>query len=323
MDIYERSGKERISGKPVERAFWKLTRKKCDRAGRYLVREASLDQWREIAKLALPLGHPAHTSAQVSDIQVAIHAFYSSQSHLKRGKISCRLEISGALDTPKFAPNGCNFAVMVEAAEQGGLFGDDHPRASAPEGQAASGCEDQACLVAFYEDGTSIPLIKRPHCSGALRDWAWSRDGQSLVCSDYDPSLGQLHVEIAPVHCGERRTHAADIAPYANCADDLTVSLSAHGQYIALYFSGAAWDSGPQIWIYSVEGTLCAELTAVVSGRPKGRESSMPVWHPNEPIIAFVSGRYVYTRDLTSTDGSKEVGWLDYWMRIQSGPLGP
>ena len=52
---------------------------------------------------------------QVSSIQAALAVFGVSQANLRRGKVSTDpdVKILRALETPKFAPNGCDFAVMV------------------------------------------------------------------------------------------------------------------------------------------------------------------------------------------------------------------
>lgn len=178
-------------------------------------------------------------------------------------------------------------------------------------------------------DGTSTPLIMRSECGGAHRDWAWSRDGQSLVCVDFDRQSGQLRREAAEIHTDERKVCIIDIdngpfgniQHYENYEQDVTVSLSAYGEFAAMYVSGKANDSNPRVWIYSPNGHLRTLKVLSVSGRPHAHEFAMPVWHPEQAMLAFNTNRTIYVYNF-SRNGSKEVGWLGYFSRNSAGPLG-
>ncbi|KAK9803727.1 hypothetical protein WJX73_007326 [Symbiochloris irregularis] len=169
------------------------------RAGRELVALAPRDLWRRVAAEILPARHPACV-LEGPAICAALAAFGASQSNLRKGSWSCHDVIPEVLTTPKFAPNGRDFAIMVAVdtcdVELEDLF---ESRANLidpadPLTVAAYANSTFYHLVACGEDGSMIPLVLRPLPRPWHQDWQWSSDGQSLVCIDIAEGTTRLHL---------------------------------------------------------------------------------------------------------------------------------
>ncbi|KAK9792228.1 hypothetical protein WJX73_000006 [Symbiochloris irregularis] len=130
-----------------------------------------MQRLRRIAALELPPRHPVRNSLEVGEIRAALKAFALSQANLRAGQIQCQLHIPRVIGSPKFAPNGQDFAVVVDGYQG---------PASLP--MYVEGFGGGPCLMVFLEDGTCTPLMR--FMSGdntGLRDIHWTRDGQSLT----------------------------------------------------------------------------------------------------------------------------------------------
>lgn len=97
---------------------------------------------------------------QVPDICAALAACGKSQANLLQGNTTCCKEVPRALEVPKFAPNGRDFAVL--AAPRADLVADPTATDSDTDsdcGNAAfellPGDECQFCLMAILEGGSS------------------------------------------------------------------------------------------------------------------------------------------------------------------------
>ena len=105
---------------------------------------------------------------QVPAICAALAAFGTAQANLMKGHLTCCKEVPRALEVPKFAPNGRDFAVLVapRAKWVSEAEGSDTDSASCSDYAAAyellPGDECQFCLMAFLEGE-----IFRPHLNHA------------------------------------------------------------------------------------------------------------------------------------------------------------
>lgn len=99
---------------------------------------------------------------QVSDILQALNAFSHSTAKLLHGSLSCCTEVPRALETPKFAPNGKDFAAIIATAEGTSLPGSD-PLARCPWTIPSDSDSDS------YSDST-YALLPGDQCSYSL--WA-------------------------------------------------------------------------------------------------------------------------------------------------------
>ncbi|KAK9794615.1 hypothetical protein WJX73_009885 [Symbiochloris irregularis] len=113
------------------------------RAGRELVDQADTAIWRNIADHRLPPRHPLRNSCEASEIRAALNAFTLSRANLRTGQIQCELHIPKVIGSPKFAPNGRDFAVIVED-----FMGEARAQAEGDDD------DNEFCLIVFLEDGT-------------------------------------------------------------------------------------------------------------------------------------------------------------------------
>ncbi|KAK9799323.1 hypothetical protein WJX73_000284 [Symbiochloris irregularis] len=162
--------------------------------------EAGLEVWRKAAQV-LPPRHPVRNSHEVEEIRAALKACGRSQANLRTGQIQCQLHIPKVVGPPMFAPNGHDFAAMVKGFKGAALAHMD--------GHNAHHYSGGFCLMVFLEDGTKIPVLRGYPLTNHL-DWAWSSDGQSLVCLDVtfetaeDPELRVVTTEVNPdTRCGD------------------------------------------------------------------------------------------------------------------------
>ncbi|KAK9791831.1 hypothetical protein WJX73_004603 [Symbiochloris irregularis] len=149
--------------------------------GRQLIESAGADCWQSIAAQTLPVQHPARRESKVSDIQAALAAYRTSQARLCRGQVKCEQHVYNVNSTPKFAPNGREFAVLKRLWEEG--TGVEHSEASSDSGSSSGDLTDFWSLVVLYEDGTESELLRAPKNDSEedYIDWQWSRDGRSLI----------------------------------------------------------------------------------------------------------------------------------------------
>ncbi|KAK9798220.1 hypothetical protein WJX73_008752 [Symbiochloris irregularis] len=258
------------------------------RAGRELVALANPELWRRAAADLLPPRHPARHTSEVPVIRAALRAFAASQANLRTGRFTGGAEIPRALGTPKFSPNGRDFAVLVAADTQDSpdliLDTNESDILMTHSTQKSSSSEMQAhfCVVVYLEDGTKIPLLRRPQCWKWHRDWAWSRDGQRLICVDIPPDRPWLHVEVADLITRTRLTNTIPLREdVLQNFSDTRVVLSACGDCFALHLSSMP-PNFPKSFIHWISGELVASS---LDGYPIG-DCSMPLWHPERLVFA-------------------------------------
>ncbi|KAK9802054.1 hypothetical protein WJX73_008095 [Symbiochloris irregularis] len=153
------------------------------RSGRELVAQADLSTLQAIAARVLPPRHPASKSAQVCDIRTALVDFGLHQASVRRGQLECRHNIPRVIGFPKFAPNGFDFAVLVEEQPNA----DEGLSSGAQPGPANAwsflGNTGGSCLMTYLEDdnagddykkGTSYTVPPASARDGR-NEWVWSR----------------------------------------------------------------------------------------------------------------------------------------------------
>ncbi|KAK9787730.1 hypothetical protein WJX73_009059, partial [Symbiochloris irregularis] len=85
---------------------------------RHLAELAGPDAWQAAARQLLPASHPAQKSTQVPFIRAAWSSYKASQKAFHKGRMrqyKYTTAVPQALELPKWAPNGRDFAVVFAA----------------------------------------------------------------------------------------------------------------------------------------------------------------------------------------------------------------
>ncbi|KAK9807076.1 hypothetical protein WJX73_001162 [Symbiochloris irregularis] len=181
-----------------------------------------------IAAEILPVRHPARNSPQASDIRAALGAFTTSQANLRQGRVVAVRELEYVGGSPKFAPNGRDFAFLAPQ-----FHGD--LRRPVPPHIGGMHKEQGDCfeLKFVLEDGRSGELPIRPWRKPTQIDWAWTRDGNSVVYVDVD--LAQSCLYVVALDLREEMRRQVDISLNAQATAELkhlSIALSAYGDYV-------------------------------------------------------------------------------------------
>ncbi|KAK9793720.1 hypothetical protein WJX73_010121 [Symbiochloris irregularis] len=260
------------------------------KAGSALVSLASDEIWRAAAAHVLPLRHPVRNSSQVPAIRVALTNFASSRANLRQGAVKRQQHISRATAMPAFAPNGRDFAVEIETSVPGSQAPEEPPRTSV-----------KWRIDVFLEGGPSRSLLERPKPHDNFLDWAWSRDGQSIVCAAFPTCkhggvLPCVRIEVANVHSS---SSTEVVIALSDVADDpavhfMSIEMSAYGECVAVMLDRTV---DQHALIFSSAGDFLTSAPGDDWDHKPAR-SCLPVWHPQEPKVAFFAEGVLWVQDV-------------------------
>ncbi|KAK9807098.1 hypothetical protein WJX73_004810 [Symbiochloris irregularis] len=163
-----------------------------------------------------------------------------------------------------------------------------------PETVCCSRCE-HGCLVVCFEDGTMRYLTDQP---GHVMDfqWQWCSDGENVVTLSRSRFSENMVVEVFTVHPGPQTHLLAPICEaggwMANAGPDhLEMQLSARADYftVVLDFTSEDLCFMTKVFATSGECLLDPEANMVDPEQDLCNMKTRPLWHPEQPIIAFFS----------------------------------
>lgn len=127
-------------------------------------------------------------------------------------------------------------------------------------------------------------------------DWTWSRDGQSIVCVEVPSPGGRVRIEIIQVHTGHKASSDI-VTPIMMLPGFQVAQLSAYGECISVTET-VDGGIGFQALIYTNSG----KYFAFAPGKEDeiDAHSSLPVWHPEQPIVAYFQQGCLMVHDVIS-----------------------